>query len=471
MQPTSGALVLADISGYTRFTRMHVTSLLHAEEIITELLEAVIQAAEFPLQVSQLEGDAVLLFAEVAAGREAEAAQDVARQIKQLFTAFNARERALIACDAGCACDACNHIGQLRLKAVLHFGQFTLQRIQDVQELAGADVKLLRALIKAPVPATEYVLMTQRFYALSGGLENRAPDEQVEMALAETVPAMIYFPQLAVPDAPAPSGAGPAFSVRLNQHAFARMLGRKPRANFSYLADERTNLVRYLLEGTLSGLNLLRRGIRRFGQGNTRMEIKRVALVLIEIAADPQTMKPPQTKLPTGQITTELIKGIIDAAQPVLTLNKLEGDAVFLYAIANSDEAEVARAVARQVEKLFSAFTANVQALSEDANHPTEARQAARALRFRALLHFGQAAFKNIRQFQEIAGEEVILIHRLLKNSVPAQDYMLMTERFYRLAGDLENRTAESRRETVEGFGDRPVWVFTLTPPHSSPLV
>src|SRR5689334_6293166 len=74
METKSGALVLADISGYTRFTRMHLTSLLHAEEIISELLEAVIQAAEFPLQVSQLEGDAVLLFAEVGPGREAEAA-------------------------------------------------------------------------------------------------------------------------------------------------------------------------------------------------------------------------------------------------------------------------------------------------------------------------------------------------------------------------------------------------------------
>src|SRR5687768_7096957 len=117
-----GVLVLADISGYTHFTRMHHTSLLHAEEIISELLEAVIHAAEFPLQVSQLEGDAVLLFAEVPEGREAEASRDVSRQVQHFFTAFNLRERALIACDAGCVCDACNQIGQLRLKAVLHFG-------------------------------------------------------------------------------------------------------------------------------------------------------------------------------------------------------------------------------------------------------------------------------------------------------------------------------------------------------------
>ena len=32
------ALVLVDISGYTRFVKMHTMSLLHAESIITDLL-------------------------------------------------------------------------------------------------------------------------------------------------------------------------------------------------------------------------------------------------------------------------------------------------------------------------------------------------------------------------------------------------------------------------------------------------
>jgi class 3 adenylate cyclase len=457
MEIKSGALVLADISGYTRFTRMHLTSLLHAEEIISELLEAVIQAAEFPLQVSQLEGDAVLLFAEVALGREAEAAQDVARQIKQLFIAFIARERALIACDAGCMCDACNNIGQLKLKAVLHFGEFSVTRIQGVEELAGADVRLMRTLIKAPIASSEYVLMTGRFYALSGGLENRAPDEELEIASAASARVVIYFPQLAGPNRATPPGAGPAFSARLNQHAFARMLGRKPRARFSYLAEEQMNLIGYLLEGILSGLNLLRRAIRRlFRGGKTGMGIKRVVLVLIEITGDSQTG--PQVE----QIKTELLKAVIEAAHPPLALNKLEGDAAFLYALANSDEAGVARTVARQVEELFKKFRAKAHALAEDSHYSAEVRQAVSNLRFKALLHCGEAAFKNIRQFEEIAGEEVILIHRLLKNSVPAQDYVLMTERFYQRSGGLENSEAETRQETAEGFGEVPVRMFTL---------
>ena len=55
------SLVLADISGYTEFVQAHRTALLHAEQIITDLLEAVIDSAEYPLTLNKLEGDAVLL--------------------------------------------------------------------------------------------------------------------------------------------------------------------------------------------------------------------------------------------------------------------------------------------------------------------------------------------------------------------------------------------------------------------------
>jgi len=218
------------------------------------------------------------------------------------------------------------------------------------------------------------------------------------------------------------------------------------------------NLIGYLLEGILSGLNLLGRAWRRLTQRGEKkgMTIKRVALVLIGITGDSQTE--PQVE----QLKTELLKAVIDAAHPPLALNKLEGDAAFLYALANSDEAGVARTVTQQVDELFKKFKAKASALSEDSRYSAEARQAASTLRFKALLHCGEAAFKNIRQFEEIAGEEVILIHRLLNNSVPAQDYVLMTEQFYQRSDGLENKEAETRMEIAEGFGEVPVRVFTL---------
>jgi hypothetical protein len=39
------ALVLADIGGYTKFIRLQKTTLLHADEIISQLLETIIARA------------------------------------------------------------------------------------------------------------------------------------------------------------------------------------------------------------------------------------------------------------------------------------------------------------------------------------------------------------------------------------------------------------------------------------------
>ena len=55
-------LVMTDISGYTRFMRMHTSSLLHAEQIITELIEAVLDKADYPLTVGKQEGDGVFFY-------------------------------------------------------------------------------------------------------------------------------------------------------------------------------------------------------------------------------------------------------------------------------------------------------------------------------------------------------------------------------------------------------------------------
>ena len=49
-------LVLLDISGYTRFIKLHKMSLIHAERIIDELLERVIAEAYPPLVLQGLKG-------------------------------------------------------------------------------------------------------------------------------------------------------------------------------------------------------------------------------------------------------------------------------------------------------------------------------------------------------------------------------------------------------------------------------
>ena len=137
-QSQSACFVIADISGYTRFSRLRALSVLHAEEIITELLEAVISTAKYPLQIAKLEGDAVFLYAETG-GEPAAAAQDVARQVTVFFEAFQARSRHLAATSI-CPCDACGHAIAKTWDACAYCGELTGRRIAPVaapQPLGG----------------------------------------------------------------------------------------------------------------------------------------------------------------------------------------------------------------------------------------------------------------------------------------------------------------------------------------------
>ena len=56
-------LILADISGYTRFMLASQEALVHGQQVITELLESIIREVEIPLKVKEIEGDAVFLYA------------------------------------------------------------------------------------------------------------------------------------------------------------------------------------------------------------------------------------------------------------------------------------------------------------------------------------------------------------------------------------------------------------------------
>ena len=108
METKKVALALVDISGYTQFIRSEKMSAVHAEEIIFDLLEAVIDRAAYPLTLNKLEGDAAFLYAELTEENQSAVARDVARQAQAFFDVFYERARALSTERADCDCDACS---------------------------------------------------------------------------------------------------------------------------------------------------------------------------------------------------------------------------------------------------------------------------------------------------------------------------------------------------------------------------
>lgn len=170
-------LTIVDISGYTHFIKTHRASRVHAEEVIFDLLEAVIDRAEHPLTLNKLEGDALFLYADLTPGEETAAARDVVRQIKQFFETFHTRKDELIQERADCACNACQRVSDLRLKAFLHQGEAFVRQIRQFEELAGEDVILIHRLLKNTIPAVEYIAVTFPFTALLGDYLSGIPAE------------------------------------------------------------------------------------------------------------------------------------------------------------------------------------------------------------------------------------------------------------------------------------------------------
>jgi uncharacterized protein YndB with AHSA1/START domain len=155
-----GALVLADISGYSAFVA--ATEVDHSWSILHELLDTVVRSVQGRMDVSQVEGDAILFITGMSAG-------DVIRAIEETFVAFHRRLRDMQAVST-CPCNACANIGILKLKFVVHHGRFSRQRLGSVEQLHGTDVIVAHRLLKNKVPSKEYVLVTD-------AVLERLPDE------------------------------------------------------------------------------------------------------------------------------------------------------------------------------------------------------------------------------------------------------------------------------------------------------
>ena len=195
------------------------------------------------------------------------------------------------------------------------------------------------------------------------------------------------------------------------------------------------------------------------------MQPQAVALVIVDISGYTAFIRSNRATLGHAQeAIAQLLESVIDKADHPLTLNKLEGDAAFLFARLENEGEAAARDVMRQVAGFFPAFHDRARSLARSReNCPCGACRAILDLKLKAIVHAGEAAFRRIRQFEELTGEDVIVAHRLLKNSVTLPEYVLMTEAFHRLLADFDDSAGETRIEACDELGNVPVRVLAAT--------
>ncbi len=153
-------LVIADISGYTRFMRVHRINLAHAQYVVAQLLEAVIDGAEPRLKLAKLEGDAAFFYALAPEGKKRDDVAELAKIVASIRRSFLAKRTELETLRV-CNCDSCEQAGQLKLKFVAHVGEVAFQKVKRYTELAGVDVIFVHRLLKNSVPVPEYALMSE----------------------------------------------------------------------------------------------------------------------------------------------------------------------------------------------------------------------------------------------------------------------------------------------------------------------
>jgi hypothetical protein len=137
-----GYLILADVSGFTAFVT--TTELEHGSEIIATLLDEVIARLSPPLEIQEIEGDAVFALA----GEDVQATRpDLFEVLEAAFAAFKVRQQVLQA-DETCHCGACQRIGALDLKMVVHHGPFLRHTVAGRSRVTGTAVILAHRLLK-----------------------------------------------------------------------------------------------------------------------------------------------------------------------------------------------------------------------------------------------------------------------------------------------------------------------------------
>jgi hypothetical protein len=157
--------LIADISGYTGY--LADVELDHAQDILADLIGAVVSALRPTFRLAKLEGDAAFTYAPGAA-IDGSMLLDT---IERCYFGFRRRRRDVRQATS-CACNACARIPDLDLKFVVHAGEAIVQKVAGRQELLGSDVIVVHRLLKNDVVAAlameAYALLTQASLAAAG---------------------------------------------------------------------------------------------------------------------------------------------------------------------------------------------------------------------------------------------------------------------------------------------------------------
>ena len=160
----------------------------------------------------------------------------------------------------------------------------------------------------------------------------------------------------------------------------------------------------------------------------------------------------------------DLIQAVVGQLRPQFRLAKLEGDAAFVYSLAESPDGQQ---LMDTLEGAYFAFRRRLDAISRATTCDCNACLRLPSLNLKMLAHYGSFVRERVFGTEELTGADVIVVHRLLKNSVVAtmelDGYLLLTDACVAAAGlGAQALGLLEHEEEVEGIGLVHGWVHNL---------
>jgi hypothetical protein len=164
-------------------------------------------------------------------------------------------------------------------------------------------------------------------------------------------------------------------------------------------------------------------------------------------------------------ILADLMATVVGGLRPTFRLAKLEGDAAFTWVPAATIDASLLQDT---IERTYFAFRRRLRDVQQASACECNACIRMPSLDLKLIAHHGVVARQRVLGRDELAGSDVILVHRLLKNGVEERlglrAYALYTDACVRAMG-LDDPAAAgllAHDETIEHIGPVRTWVRDL---------
>ncbi|MUH38319.1 DUF2652 domain-containing protein [Zobellia amurskyensis] len=147
----------------------------------------------------------------------------------------------------------------------------------------------------------------------------------------------------------------------------------------------------------------------------------------------------------SSKVIPSLLNNIIYSNEIGLKVSEIEGDAVLFY---RTGELPDLKDLIEQCKLFYTEFYKQISLLQRSNAHMRDSAKIPDILGLKIILHFGkQIGVVPIGKRFKLMGEDVIVAHRLLKNNIPFDEYIL-------ISSDLLSQYSNTTKDEIFEWGN-----------------